>query len=68
MKFIVVILGAFAKFRKRLLRSFALSACPSVRSYVRMEQLGSHWTDFNDIWYLRIFWKSSEKIQVRLTL
>jgi len=29
-------------------------ACPSVR----MEQLGSHWTDFNKIWYLTIFLKS----------
>ena len=31
-----------------------------------MEQLGSHWTDFNEIWYLRIFRKSVEKIQVSL--
>ena len=34
--------------------------CP----YVRMEQLGSHWTDFHEIWYLSIFSKSVEKIQV----
>ena len=31
-----------------------------------MEQLGSHWTDFNEIWYLRIFRKSVKKIQVSL--
>ena len=29
-----------------------------------MEQLGSHWTKFYEIWYLRIFRKSVEKIQV----
>jgi len=28
-----------------------------------MEQLGSHWTDFHEIWYLCIFRKSVEKIQ-----
>jgi len=31
---------------------------------VRMEQLGSHKTDFSEILYLRIFRKSVEKIQV----
>jgi hypothetical protein len=31
-----------------------------------MEQLGSHWADFREIWYLRIFQKSVEKIQVSL--
>jgi len=41
-------------------------ACPSVRPSVRMEQLGSHWTDFLTIWYLGIFRKSVEKIQVSL--
>ena len=34
-------LGSFAKLRKRLLASSCLS--------VRMEQLGSHWTDFHEI-------------------
>jgi hypothetical protein len=33
---------------------------------VRMEQLGSHWTDFHEILYLNIFRKSAEKIQVSL--
>ena len=37
-----------------------------VRLSVRMEQLGSHYTDFNEISYLTIFRKSVEKIQVSL--
>jgi len=36
--------------------------CPSVR----MEQLGSHWTDFYEILYLRSLRKCVEKIQVSL--
>jgi hypothetical protein len=43
---------------KRLL----VLSCPSVR----MQQLGSHWTDFQDIWHLWIFRKSAKKIQVSL--
>jgi hypothetical protein len=31
-----------------------------------MEQLVSHWTDFHEIWYLSIFRKSVQKIQVLL--
>jgi len=27
-----------------------------------MEQLGSHWTDFREVWYLSIFRKCAEKI------
>jgi hypothetical protein len=38
----------------------------SVRPSVRMKQLGSHWTDFHEIWYSGIFRKSVEKIQVSL--
>jgi hypothetical protein len=26
-----------------------------IRLSVRMEQLGSHWTDFDKTWYLRLF-------------
>jgi hypothetical protein len=37
-------LGAFAKLRKATI-SFVIS----VRLPVRMEQLGSHWTDFHEI-------------------
>jgi hypothetical protein len=36
------------------------------RPSVRMEQLGSQWTDFHEIWYLNIFRKSDEKIKVFL--
>jgi hypothetical protein len=54
--------AAFAKFRKRLLASSCLSVCLSVR----MEKLGSHWTDFHEIRHLCIFRKSVEKNQVSL--
>jgi len=33
---------------------------------VRMEQLGSHWTDFLEIWRLRTLRKSGEKIRFAL--
>jgi len=38
----------------------------SVRPSVRIEQLGSHCTDFHEIRYLNIIRKSNEKIQVLL--
>jgi hypothetical protein len=38
--------------------------CVTVRLSVRMEQLGSHWSDFREILYLSIFRKSVEKLQV----
>ena len=31
-----------------------------------MEHLGSHWTDFHEIWYLNIFRKSIVNVQVSL--
>ena len=31
-----------------------------------MEQLGYHWTDFHEIWYLSIFRKTLEKIHISL--
>ena len=43
-------LGASEKLRKEII-SLAMSVCPSVC----MEQLGSHWTDFNEILYLIFF-------------
>jgi len=60
--FIIVIniLGAFAKLRKG-----TVNFVTSVRLFVRMEQLGSHWTDFHEI-YIRAFFekkKTVEKIQ-----
>jgi hypothetical protein len=41
-------------------------SCLCVHLSVHVEGLGSHWMDFHEIWYLRIFWKSIEKIQVSL--
>ena len=38
-------------------------ACPSLCPSAHMEQLGSHLTDFQEIWYLSIFRKSVQKIQ-----
>jgi len=55
------VLGALAKLQK-LTTTYVISVCPSVR----MEQLCSHWTDFHSIWYLCIFRKTVEKIQVSL--
>ena len=43
-----LILGAFAKLRKATLMFF-MPVCPSVLLAARMEQLGSHWTDFREI-------------------
>jgi hypothetical protein len=54
-------LGGFAKLRKATIR-FVMS----VRLSVCMEQLGPYWKDFSEIWYLRVFWKSVEKLQVSL--
>ena len=42
-----------------------LSVCPSFCQSVRMEQLGSHWTDFHEIWF-GFRRRSVEKIQVSL--
>ena len=46
--------------------SFVMSLClfvrPSVCPPVRMEQLGSHWTDFHEVSYLIICRKSADKI------
>jgi len=47
------LLGAFAEFR-RLIISFVMSSCLSIPLSVRIEQLGFHWTDFHEIWYLNI--------------
>jgi hypothetical protein len=47
-------LGTFAK-----LRQATISFTP-VRPTVSMEQLGSHWTDFDEIWYLNFIQDSSK--------
>ena len=57
----ILFVGALAKLRKATI-SFVMYVCLSVR----MEQGCSHWTDFNEIWYLNIFRKSVEKVRVAL--
>jgi len=52
-------LGAFARLRKATI-NFVMPVRPSVR----MGQLGSHWMDFREIWYLIVFRNKVEKIQV----
>jgi len=54
-------LGAFTTLRKATISIF-MSVCPSVC----IEQLFSLWTDFQEVWYLRFFRISDEKIQVSL--
>ena len=51
---------------KRLLSSSSLSVCSFVPPSVRMEQLGSHRTDFQEIRYWIIFRISVEGVQVSL--
>jgi len=57
-KFFIHLLGAFAKLRKVTI-SFVMSICPCVR----MEQLGSHWADYQEILYLSIFRTSVKNMQ-----
>ena len=52
------LLCAFAKFRKAIFIFIMFILLSSVR----MEQLGSHFTDFHEILYVRVFRKSVEKI------
>jgi hypothetical protein len=42
------------------------SSCPSASLIGRMEQLGFHWTDFDEILHFGILEKGVEKIQVSL--
>jgi hypothetical protein len=60
------ILGLFTKFRKPTLNFFVPvrpAVCMSVRLCDCMKQLCSCWTDFHEMWYLKIFKKSVEKIK-----
>ena len=41
------------------INSLVMFVSPSVRK----EQLGSHWTDLHEIWYLKIFPKNVETIE-----
>ena len=52
----------FRRVRKLRKANISLSFHP----FVRIEQLGYHWTDFHKVWFLRIFFRKSVKqIQVR---
>ena len=50
------------RFRKIAKSNYLTLSCLSVR----MQQLGFHWMDFREIWYLMVFLKSVEKTQVLL--
>jgi len=52
--------GEFAKLRRATI-NLVMSVRPSVHLSVQMEQ---HWTDFHEIWYLKIFRKSVENVYV----
>jgi len=58
-------LGAFAKLRKATVSS-AISVHFSVYQSVRMQKLGSHWTEFHEIRYVGNFKKSVVLRQVSL--
>jgi hypothetical protein len=53
-------------FLRRVAKSdyYLLHACPSVCLSVHMKQLGSHWTEFHEIWYLIIFQTPVEKMNL----
>ena len=51
-------MNIFKRVRKIAEKRLLASSCLSVR----MEKLGSHWTDFHEILYLSIFRKSGKKI------
>ena len=56
-----MLLDAFATSRK-----VTVSLVMSVLLFVRVEQLGFHWTNFHEIWYLSNFLKFVKKIQFSL--
>ena len=53
--------GAFANLRNAII-NYVMSACLSVRK----EQFGSHWMNFNEILYFKIFRKYVQKIHVSI--
>jgi hypothetical protein len=54
--------------RSKAFHSSCLSVRPSVSPFARIEQLGSHWTDLDKIWYLIFARKFILKIQLSLKL
>jgi hypothetical protein len=59
--------SASAQVFRQLIASSYMSVRPSVRPFSHMERLASHRNYFHDIWYLKIFQKSVEKVKVSLT-
>jgi hypothetical protein len=55
-------LHAFTKLQKATINYVCMYVCLPACT----EELGSHWTDFYEIWYLMSCWKSVMKIQVSL--
>ena len=62
-----MMLDTFTKLRKATISS-VMSVCLCVCPFVRIEQFGSRWENFHEIWFLSIFQKSVEKIKVSLKL
>jgi hypothetical protein len=59
--------GSFRHVRKTAKSdSYLRNVSTSVRLSVRMEQLDSHWTDFDETSYLDFYRKSVEKIKLLL--
>jgi hypothetical protein len=54
-------MGAFGRLWKSII-NFVMCLSVAVRPSPRKGQLGSHRTDFREIWYLSVFRKSVEKI------
>ena len=47
---------------RKATNAFVMYVCP----FARVEQLGSYWMDFHEIWCLSTFGTSAEKIHVSL--
>ena len=58
-------LDVLAKLRKATI-NFVTPVRPSVHPSVRMQQLGFHWTDVDEIWFFIFSQKSVEEIQFSL--
>jgi hypothetical protein len=65
---LTILLGMIEKLRNATISSWCLSIwlCVPVCLFARMEQIGSNWTDFHEICFVRICQKSVQKIQVPL--
>ena len=55
--FVWLFRGSFQEPSKNCEKRLLAASCLSIYPSVRMEKLGSHWTDFHEICYLKIFRK-----------